>query len=478
MDPPDMGFYEVVQIGVRIVGVTNFANALVSNTITIPFEAANEVGSLLNVVVQIDGTRYRGVSPMIAPGISGNLTLDTSFLENGDHSVQVIAGWENPDVFDFNSYTLTRYSDPFTISVSNIIYFPDWDDEIGELGFAFYSFKTSCTNVDWQIDIYDVSNNLARTLTGHTVDGTVETNWDLIDVNGVTRATNDADAQFSSIITVYDAPVSKKTPPKRKPITYPSHGQWAIAYQDVLGNIARSNEFWNEIYDFGGMAAQYGGAVSVFPTPGHPEYGQAFPMRFNYTNDPTPPTGSQIIADEDSLVWLITNIVNRNFFYMGHVDGERMASINSDRISSLNPKGHYYRFVFLDGCSSATGSWPAAFGINFNSTQELDYFQKHGMRPRTFVGYTRIVNYAQQGSYIDPDTGQLCFGIIPDRVMYFLSNFEFYWNYYYNATWSIIYAENDTPDVQSGWADGPDLAIFGYNALYIDAYNHKADWSN
>ena len=476
---PETGFYQVARLGVHIVGLDNFTNGCVTNTITMPFEAANEIGSLNNMVVLVDGTRYRGADPVVAPGINGRITLDTSFLENGEHTVQVVASWLNPDLTDVNNHNFTRYSDPFTLSVTNVIYYPDWDDEIGELGFAYYAFKTTCTNADWQIDIYDVSNNLARTLMGHTDDGMVETNWDLVDLHGVARATNDDDGEFVATITVGD-PVTKVTKPRKKQITYPDHGRWAIAYQDKFGNMASSNAYQSAIYDFGSIGAANGGAVTAFPTPGHPEYGQTFPMRYRYTNCPTPPTGMQIIADENALMDLLTNNINRNFYFNGHGNAEGIATIESQRISIALQNKHYYRFVFLDACSTANGGLPAAFGINLNSTQPLSYFQKHGMRPRTFLGYNKDVYFGQNGNFYDPDTGQYYPSLVPDRVIYFLTNFEFYWYFNYDITTALYNAGNDTPDLRAGWEDGhgQDLMLYGYDGLYIDQYNYLSDWQN
>ncbi len=473
---PGVGFYQAARLGVHIVGVNIFTN-VVSNTIAIPFEAANEIGSLHSIVVLVDGTRYRGADPIVTPNISGKITFDTSFLENGDHTVQVVASWLNPDVTDMNNHFFTRSSDGFTLSVSNVISYPDWDDEIGELGFAYYSFETTCTNSTWQIDIYDVSNRLARTLTGNTGAGLVETNWDLIDTNGMMRATNDADFEFSAIITVGD-PTSKATPPKRKPFAYPSQGRWMIVYQDKFGSCVRSNEYWNSIYSFGSIGAANGGAVSVFPTPGHPEYGQTFPMRYAYTNNSTPPTGAQIIADENAFFGMLTNNLNRNFYFNGHGNGETFATIDSSAVSAFLTKRHYFRFVFLDACSTANGSLPAAFGINMSAPQSLGYFQTHGLRPRTFLGYNKDVIYAEAGDFVDSSTGLHYPYRIPERNLDFLNNLEFYWYFNYDITTSIYNAQNDTPDLRYGWEDGADLNLYGYDGLYINGYNYQTDWSN
>lgn len=94
---PETGFYQVARLGVHIIGLYNFTNYVVSNTIVMPFEVANDTGSVRSIVVMVDGAHYRGADPVIAPNISGTITMDTSFLENGNHTVQVVATWLNTD---------------------------------------------------------------------------------------------------------------------------------------------------------------------------------------------------------------------------------------------------------------------------------------------------------------------------------------------------------------------------------------------
>ena len=468
------GFYRVVRNGVDIMGLSTITNAIVYDTIELPFEAGNSVGSLLSVNCLVDGDRYRGVTPLIEPNIVGGLIVDTSFLENGTHSFQVVADFLNPDIGDGNNYTLQQLSTPFTLNVSNIIYYPDWCDEVGELGFTTFNAKTTCTNANWQLDIYDVSNNLVKTLTGYATNGIIEATWNLVDTNGVARTNVDLDPEFNSMITVAD-PVSKAAPIKTAQWAYPTQGAWALAYQDIFFHMANSNMYYTAISDMIGVADDNGGAYSYLPVSPYTN-GQTWPLRYPATNNPV--TTVQMLADYYALDNLLTNSYLRNFYYNGHASGSTIAGFLDSSIIKLHLKKHYYRFVFLDACLTATGDLPAAFGINLKSAKPLTYFQRNGMRPRAFVGYSSIVFYYRRGTFRDSETGELCYGQVPEEVTFFLYEFEFYWWLYgYDLTTSISYAIRDTPYIGSDWETGQRLKVYGYENLLVDGYNHKSQWS-
>jgi hypothetical protein len=472
--PPDPGFYQVVRDGVYIVGLTNLTSAPVSNTVTLSFEAGNAVGTLQEVYLLVDGLPCRGADGLLGPPFyPGTITLDTAFLENGDHTIQLEAAWLNPDLDDVNNFTFVRDSDPAIITVSNVIYYPDWEEEMGEYGFSAYFVETTCTNADWQIDIYDVNTNFVQTLTGHTDDGLIEAYWDLMDTNGVIRTNIDTDPEFSATITVAD-PV-KKTIPKKKPVTaYPTHGQWVIAYQDTFSFCASSNYNYEAIYDFGGIASQFGGAVTYFPS--SPTNGQTFPLRYPYTNPVVNVTVPTMLLDMHALESLLKESNSRNFYYNGHGSASGIAGYLNSAMIKNDLKGCYYRFVFLDACSTAKGSLAASFGINSTTTQPLSYYQQRGIRPRAFLGYDHNVWYAETGSFYDPYDGGTYTRRVKEEVWEFLGNFEFYWYYGYFGTdlASALYnAYNDTPSLPYGWENGNGLQLYGYAGLGIDDYNWR-----
>jgi hypothetical protein len=401
------------------------------------------------------------------------LTVDTAFLENGDHTFQVEAGWLNPDIGDLNNFIFHLISDSFTLTVSNEISYPDWEPESGEYGFSAYFAETVFTNASYRIDIYDVGSNYVQALTGNATNGMIEAYWNLMDTNGVARTNTSVDTKFSSILTV--ATTKKKPlPPKTPVFSYPPHGQWVISYQDNFSFMANSNTYYTAIYNFGAIASQFGGSVTYFPS--SPTNGQTFPLRYPYTNPVVNVSIPTMLLDIHALEFLLKLTNSSNFYYNGHGAAQGIASyLSSDMIANDLVGGHYYRFVFLDGCSTAKGKLAAAFGNNATSEQLLSYYQKRGIRPRVFLGYNHDVFYNEGGSFYDPYDGQTYNRRVVNGVWEFLTNLEFYWYYTYfgpqlNA--AIYHAFIDSEALPSGWQNGDGLQIFGYGGIGIDDYNY------
>ena len=218
---PDSGFYQVVRDGVHVVGLTNLTNVTLSGSVNVAFEAGNAEGILDSAIVLVDGVKFAGanVLSVAVPG-AWQFVIDTGFLENGAHTFQIEVTWQNPGSPDGNHVFVSRQSDPVTVSVSNQIYYPQWEQAVGEAPISAYFLKTTGSDVDWEIDIYDVGSNLVQTLTGHTTDGTITAYWNMVDMNGNTRTNADVDPEFSSIVTVSGAGLasaaSRKTPPKKQ----------------------------------------------------------------------------------------------------------------------------------------------------------------------------------------------------------------------------------------------------------------------
>ncbi len=105
---------------------------------------------------------------------------------------------------------------------------------------------------------------------------------------------------------------------------------------------------------------------------------------------------------------LYTDLTNsssaRNLYYFGHGGPDRIGYTTTNQQINLTDlknilknapdplKGtnaHPYRFVFLDGCKTANGDMPTAFGVPKGNVPVTEFTQKRGIRPRAFVGWNK-----------------------------------------------------------------------------------------
>jgi len=487
-----LGMYQVVQDGVRISDSSMFAltNGILTNCLNIAFEAGNAAndGTGTNVLgdiecafLQIDGMKFAGDGGVLGSPTNSSLwhfSMDTAYLLNGSHTLQVGVTLQNPDNSDGNHVNITRYSDPVTITVSNTISYPNWEPEIGEAGISAYFLQTTCTNSNWQIDIYDVSNRLAQTLTGTTDDtGAIEAYWNMVDTNGVTRTNADVDPEFNAIVTVAD-PMKAFTPKKRqRKNNWPDHDRWTVAYQDFFKfEYSANNYMQSSINNYANTAARYGGYYLYYPQTGQTnDVGQTYPMRYQKENHPDPSiTSTATFLDEQLLRRYLSDTNSRNFFFDGHGDPHSIAGI--DPVLLKVSVQHRYRFVMLDACSTANGDLDEVFGIHGPGKFALTYYHNTGIRPGAFCGYDKDVIYATGGQVTY--NGVTYDDTIPDDVPFFIYNFLFYWDANLEGERlqdAISNAADNLPN-----PGGPDYReyhwqIYGYDDLRIDECNHKTD---
>jgi hypothetical protein len=483
------GFYQVVRDGTYLLNSTifNLTNGVLSNDVNIAFEAGNAaddgtgtnvVGNLECAEVLIDGAKFPGDGGVLGAPTNGGwqFDMDTAYLQNGAHNLQVVVTWINPDNSNGNNVNITRYSNPVTINVTNLISYPNWEPEIGEAGISAYFLQTVFTNVPWSISIYDVSNKLVQTLTNITTDGTIQAYWNMVDTNGVTRTNADLDPVFTAVATVYDAPFSKPTPPKiQRHHDWPAHGAWTVSYQDYFKfEYSEDNYQLGSDYNYADTAAKYGGYYLYYPTAGQTnDIGQTYPLRYQKTNHVDPAiTPTAIFLDEQLLRIFLGNTNSRNFYYDGH--GSANSIDNIDPVIMHFVSAHRYRFVMINACSSANGDLDADFGIHGPGRFAATYYENTGIRPGAFCGYNEDVPYATGGPVTEG--GVTYDDTIPDEVPFFIDNFLFYWDLenepLANAMSDAIAA---LPDPGGFDAREYHWKIYGYDSLRIDEDNYGSD---
>lgn len=422
------------------------------------------------------------------------LWVDHDRITNGTHQFAVRTTLQLDSGLTQSTPYLVMTAPAFTSVVNNPISFSVWNDTIVGSSQVFEA-RTTVYPATWQIDIYDANGEFVRTQTGSTSNGNISWTWDLRDGSGVLRNVPEADPYFDPYVTVAAAgggsPQTRPAP--LSALDYPSLGQWIIAYQDkdkrypqaqaaisnAVGLVRGGPSFYN--IPNTGLLLQYGKDV-------HTNFATAQTIRNNSWIN----LRAYLFVRE-----------NRNFYYLGHGaatliggDWDRMDTnsvIVGSEISQSNSPASVaylttgwvrtnlvfnryagpkpYRFAFVDGCSTANGDWPDAFGIG-KTTNSLSYYQDAGRKPKTrpsaFVGWKETTYYGR------PSEGW--------------GDYQTFANF--RSEWMFNWSQNPaTPQLNSallqarqnsGWISKPKydevIAVFGYQLLRFSEYNHRGDW--
>ncbi|HWD92489.1 MAG TPA: hypothetical protein VG938_09070 [Verrucomicrobiae bacterium] len=391
--PPDVGFYRVVRVGPHLMGITN--GQVLSGVVQIPVEIGGaQDGQLANVTLTendspIGNSIHSAPFELPVP----IMTLDTTRMTNGVHQIAAIASWDIPlDTNDEGGGNYEYDCPPITVTVSNEISFPGWFDTFGELGDTLLISAVSAhTNVDYDIDIFGANAGYIGTISGHSDDGNIYGYWDLIGPPPDSIVyTNEPWFQFE-ISTPYIDPPTPKTYKQVDP--WPGNGGFVMACQHAWDSTIDSDLLYGEYGQF--LSGAIGSSFPVGPTPAG---GEPFAIHLeSLTVDSGP--------DWHTLRTYLYNSISRNFVYMGHggpngIGHDQSTTNHSIRASEIGnilhtiPAGqtnrHAFRFVFIDGCSTAAGSLCASFGIRHDeNVQQIDYINA-SMRPSAFVGWSAV----------------------------------------------------------------------------------------
>jgi hypothetical protein len=126
-----------------------------------------------------------------------------------------------------------------------------------------------------------------------------------------------------------------------------------------------------------------------------------------------------------------------------------------------------YRFAFLDGCNTANGDWPEAFGIA-KLTNNLNFYYSTNnpshTRPSVFVGWAVSPGGTNWGNVL--------------ASFYFRTQWMFDWQESWQTRTLIQALENGRQT--SGWVSSgqlwSSLRVYGYVTMRLDEYNRKGDW--
>lgn len=313
-------------------------------------------------------------------------------MTNGPHVLSIHAQWIDADgvtIYDADST-------PVSVNVFNEISFPNWFDQFGDMGNSLGVIAQSAeAPATWFLDIWDSQTNYIGTMSDTTTDGNISIVWDLTGPDGVLHLDN----TFEMILTVVSATKTNSAlvpPIYRKTDPWPGNGNWVVA------NLQAWNQFVGSSYLDGEADswAQEAVNLGLVPRPYTLDKNQ------NVVSFRIPSTNAIYGAPQNApLAWATfalalydTSANNpRNLFYLGHGNANSIGEGGpynigcGDIVTNLgtwtgSTNIHRYRFVCIDGCETANGHLPEAFGIPHKTVSEAT-FQANSARPCAFVGW-------------------------------------------------------------------------------------------
>ena len=493
----DCGFFRVFHIPDFPNSITNY---VFDGPTFIPADFKDYVERVKGIELRLDGqpTELADFIPYVSGGQTNwGMGIYFDRIASGTHQIQLVTTIQLDDLADDDAVFLVLSNLTRTITLDNQVTFTNWDTLVWNNSNYLFKAQTKNPDTDWAIDIYDAWGFWINGTSGHTFNGHIEWTWDLTDFNSNLRDNISFDPFFDPWITFNEsgtssaagtngsaaagAPTSRPTP---VPIlAYPDEGAWVIAFQ---------NNFYPS-----GTSSHDKMVAAMSAIQGWVNYRdvttQYHPLAYG-TNNTT--------QEERNESWAIlkNNLLAfpefRNFYYFGHgspnsmggdmdyydtnglVVGSTSTAKSKARLTAPEVKSdvtfnkrigeHHYRFVWLDGCNTAEGGWPDAFGVN-KATNSLSYYNSSvtnpsRKRPSAFVGWATKPGGEGWGTVT---------GFFNAR-----SEWIKQWSYYWQ-TESLVDAmefgrNNSNWIPQSKFWDG--IRVYGYNELKMNFYNKKTDW--
>ena len=433
---PDPGFYQVVRDGVHVYGLTN--GMVLSGTVQFPIEIAwtNNTDQIVGVSFYDANTNpiIGAYAQQVGSSNGWQMVWDTPISFNGDYSVYAELDFASNDPV---------VSNPVTVTVSNIISFPNFFSQ--SFGNQMWIYAETITNAAYQLDIYDENTNYLGSFTGAADgNGVISFLWNLVDSSGNTNYSTN----FYGVFTVDTSSLSGGSPallvksanassPNFKPLALPHK---ALANQTGSngpspagsGPTLNTNNFWVKergwsptlngteywvvayaLFDANDIAAdqqmisgsangsgEWGGVLWTLDPNGQKQ-------NLSPGNDPNkqPTSGVFTVKDTNTANELLSYLGPsnfRNFYFFGHGSKSLLGSytgygLTQEQIADallnvpfnykmLHADYHPYRFVMLDGCDTGAGTMSQAFGIPALTVSTND-FAAVGRESRCFVGF-------------------------------------------------------------------------------------------
>jgi hypothetical protein len=500
--PVQAGFFRVFHIPDFLA---DFSNYTFDGPTFVPVDFASPDAPVDNVessTVFINGqpTDIATLIPYVISGVTNwGMGIYFDRLPNGTNTIQLITTVRQSDTLNDQTPYMVFSNAPAAINIGNFVTYTNWAD----LALSnTYTFNAHCkyTNIDWEIDIYDVNSQLVNYQTGHSDDGNISWTWDFTDDNGDSRVSGNSDPFFYPYITISQTSgniangqvhpntgggsSSSWMPPVAS--QYPDEGAWLFAYMDKFYDDGTSNYAGADSYYLPAIQNLEGGPLLW----GTVTYDAPIKYGRDYSQDDR--NGSWDSLRDDLQSWNA-----RNFYYFGHGAANSFGGDFNELDASNNIVGSDFgantkayitaqwvhdnvtynktwgampfRFVFLDGCNTAIGNWPWAWGVPKQSVN-TDWYKNStnnpkAARPNAFLGWDVTVGGKKEN-----------WGTV-DKFWQFRSDWIAQWSVSY-VGYPLSSALDDARDFSS-WVPGQvnaHLKKYGYTTMGFQQYNQAGDW--
>lgn len=398
--------------------ITDDEPQFVTFEVPLPYDTLTNAGSL-----QLDMNGVEATLQSCYPATNGHclLSWNTAYDPFGLHYLQVrfrLTGSE------YGASVLSGVGSIAPFDSTNVLRFFEGDSLFGDTG-AYLDAKLAVPNATYAIELYDPSTapaTLIKTITNSTANGLIREDWDLTCQDGTNVfAGDEVDAVFNVTLRAAGTgtPLATGKPAKRltKLTTTEQGNGFDVVYMYSPTNSGLANS-----YSYGAVAWGMQGVVDVLMQPSWPwdPYVSSFNLYSWSGSLGLPGYVTSRAAITNYLFPSMADSITKNFYCFAHGTSNSLAGggdacIRSWEVADLLGN-HYlapdprkpgqgglsvsnpYRFVFLDGCSTASANnWRRAFGIM--PIWADDQSRKYGLGEQAYVGWaTKVTDW--MGGYV------------------------------------------------------------------------------
>lgn len=412
------GFYRVVRTGVHLLRLADL-----NGDPTLP-QFSLELGFAHGELGAIDLVNEGGVVPgtaHFAPPFTNLLfSVNTLRLTNGVHPLQAYSRLLLiPATNDMvaTEVAVEAQSQAYPLVVSNLISFPYWEPDFDST--VWIQARCAQEVADYFVHYFDEQSQYIGTMGGHTTNGFIRSDWNLILPNGQqyaglavqavveTRWTENGQNKSATAVTPPVVYLPEDFP------GYPNYGSWVVARQKAWDGLENAAELSTEIDNIANALRQLAVISGNLNFKVQPKaiIGGTDNGAFAITGSKSNPA---LLTNQ----WftLLTGLAafndSRNFIYLGHADKNGLGGLDKLcvpgsfygltwqdigkalgngrwHVPGTNAKRQRYRFALVYGCNTAKSLLPEALGITPATRDEKNgnYGGNGGPRPRAFVGF-------------------------------------------------------------------------------------------